>query len=91
MCGGIPARGDVVGEGRARPDLPGESEVAELEDAAGEEDIFGLEVAVEEAVLVHVGECAGELQQHAPAWRGNNLIYFSEKDCPLSLRAEYSS
>lgn len=67
MGRGVPAGGDVVGEGRSGPDFAGQSEVADLEDVLGDQQVFRFEVPMEEAVLVHVGEGGGELEEDVPA------------------------
>jgi hypothetical protein len=61
----IPAGGDVIGEGWSGADFASEAEIADLEDIIIDEEVFGFHIAVEEAVLVHVGESAGDLENHA--------------------------
>ena len=51
----VPTRRDVVRVRRAGPDLPRQAEVRQLDAVARHEDVLRLHVAVEEAVLVHVG------------------------------------
>ena len=61
----VPARADVVGVGRAGADLAGQAEVGELDEGpvvlAGDEEVLGLHVAVEEALAVHVGQAQQDL------------------------------
>ena len=67
MGGEIPASGDVVSEGRSGADFASQSEVADFEDVLGNEQVFRFEVPMEEAVLVHVCEGGGELEEDVPA------------------------
>ena len=52
----VPARGHVVCEGGPRADFAREPKVCHLADVAADQEVFGLDVPVEEAVFVHVGE-----------------------------------
>lgn len=62
----VPARGDVVGVARAGPrERARESKVAELERAVfGDEQVFGLDVAVDDVVRVAELDGAQELPEH---------------------------
>jgi hypothetical protein len=77
MFGEVPSGGDVVGEGRPRADLSGESQIAKLGDVIIDEEVFRLHVSMEEAVLVHIGESAGDLIDYVPALKQTYLISFS--------------
>jgi hypothetical protein len=73
----VPSGGDVVGEGRPGADLPGESQIAKFGDVIIDEEIFRLHVSMEEAVLVHIGESAGDLVDYVPAFKQKYFISFS--------------
>ena len=59
----IPARRHVVGVGRTRANLARQPEVGDLDElGAVAQQVLGLEVAMKEAVLVHVGEALHHLE-----------------------------
>ena len=54
LRGSVPPGGHVVGVGRSGADLPGQAEVRDLDQVRSHaEEVFGLHVPVEIAVLVH--------------------------------------
>jgi hypothetical protein len=52
----VPARGNVLGQGRPRSDLSGQTEIAEFDHPVFEQDVFGFQVAVKETTGVRVGQ-----------------------------------
>eukprot|EP00967_Tisochrysis_lutea_P053031 scaffold65805_cov31-Tisochrysis_lutea.AAC.3 len=60
----VPSRGDIVGVGWLGADLSGQTEVSHLERVSGDKHVLRLDVPVEEAVLVHVGERLQHLIAH---------------------------
>lgn len=53
----LPSGRDVIGEGRSRSDLPGQAEVGDFDRVGtARQDVLRLQVAVEEAEPVHVGQ-----------------------------------
>ena len=61
----IPASGNVIGEGRTRSNFTSKAEIADLEDIIIDEKVFGFHIAMEEAVFMHIGKSAGDLEDHA--------------------------
>jgi len=56
LRGPVPSRGDVVGQRMATADLSGQAKVGELAGVAGAQEVLRLQVAMEVALLVDVGE-----------------------------------
>lgn len=58
----LPSGGDVVGKGRSRPDLSGQTEITQLDHfGTVAQNVLRLEIAVKETVLVHVSQALQNL------------------------------
>ena len=66
----VPASGDVVGERRSRSYFSRQTEIAQFDGvSAVAEDVLRFQIAVEEAVFVHVSQSFNYLQQDVPQRR----------------------
>ena len=78
-----PSSGDVIGERRSRSNLSGQAEVAQFDGVgAVAQDILRFQIAMEESVLVHVGQSLHDLQHNVLQrgfWHGTVPVCSSKK------------